>query len=111
MVFLKEQWRAKANGVHPELETYIRLRQHGVQGVATAIAGGDVGGPRDLHKTVSQRYFDKQSFNISERVQTRLALKEVGRPLETYKDSIELILLTAHALIGTSSSLEDVNSH
>lgn len=78
MVFLKEQWRANANGVHPEVETYLRLREHGVQGIATVIAGGDVIGPRGVHKTISQRYFDKDGIHIPERIQTRLVLKEVG---------------------------------
>lgn len=111
LVFLKEQWRANAVGVHPELKTYERLRQHGVQGVATAIAGGDVHGLRGLHKTASQRYLNKQGFDIPERIQTRLVLKEVGRPLETYGDSIDLIVVTTHAFIGTSFSYRSTNSY
>ena len=35
-----------------------------------------------------------------ERIQTRLVFKEVGRPLESYADSIELILVVAGALLG-----------
>ena len=96
MVFLKEQWRANCVGVNPEMETYERFRRHGVQGVATVIAGGDVAG----HRTISQRYFNKGGFELSERIQTRLVLKEVGRPLETYRDSVELILLTTQAILS-----------
>ena len=96
MVFLKEQWRANCTGVNPEIKTYERLRQHGVRGAATVIAGGDVPG----HKTVSQQYFDSQGIELSERIHTRLVFKEVGRPLETYRDSIELILLIGQAILG-----------
>lgn len=107
MVFLKEQWRANAPGVNPEIKTYMRLREHNVQCVATVIAGGDVSSPgsSSVHKTVSQRFFDKQGLDLPERIQTRLVLKEVGRPLETYSDSIELIQVTTHALIGAPSLL------
>lgn len=104
MMFMKEQWRANSDGVHPEIQTYLRLREHGVKCVATLVAGGDVSGPRGLHRTISQRFFHKQGVNIPERIQTRLVLKEVGRPLETYKDSVELIIVTIHALIGVSAS-------
>lgn len=106
LVFMKEQWRANAVGVHPELETYSRLREHGVRNVATAIAGGDVGSSRGLHKTASQRFFDKDGKDIPERIQTRLVLKEVGRPLESYEDSIEMILVITQALKGM-----DTHSH
>ena len=100
MVFFKEQWRANAIGVHPELETYQRLHEHNVSHIATAIAGGDVRGERGLHKTISQRYFDKEGIDMHERIQTRLVLKEVGRPLESYADSIDLILVVNDALQG-----------
>ena len=105
MVFFKEQWRANAEGANPELETYLRLRQHGVQFVATLVAGGDVVNPRsgEVNKTVSQRYFDKQGIDLSERIQTRIVLKEVGRPLETYADTIELLTVVGHALVGEQS--------
>ncbi len=46
LYFLKDSWRADSKHIHPELEVYQRLKASGVtQGVATAVAGGDVGGP------------------------------------------------------------------
>ena len=96
MVFLKEQWRANCEGVNAEIETYARLRQHRVCGVATVIAGGDV----THHKTVSQQYFNSKGFDLSERIQTRLVFKEVGRPLETYRDTPDLISLVTQAILG-----------
>ena len=96
MVFLKEQWRRNSEKSNPEMNTYQRLRQHGVRAVATLIAGGDVAG----HRTVSQRYLNKDGYDLSERIQTRLIFKEVGRPLGTYCNSPELISLVTQALIG-----------
>lgn len=105
MDFMKEQWRANAIGVHPEIATYLRLREHGVECIATAVAGGDVSDAHGVHKTVSQRFFDKQGLDMSERIQTRLVIKEVGRALETYSGSPELIIATTHALLGMFPSL------
>ena len=101
MVFLKEQWRVNAPGAHPEVETYKRLHRHDVRNVATAIAGGDVLGPHGYQTTLSQRIFDKEGVEVPERIQTRLVLREFGRPLETYEGPKELINVTTHALIGT----------
>ena len=100
LVFFKEQWRPNAVGVHPEIETYQRLRKHNVSHVATAIAGGDVRVGTEPRKTESQRYFDKQGIHLPERLQTRLVLKEVGRPLESYTDSIELISVVGDSVEG-----------
>lgn len=97
MVFLKDYWRAA--DTHPELETYHRLRQHGVRNIATALAGGDVDGPHGVQRTMSQRFFDC-SVNAPERIHTRLVLKEICRPLDTYKGSKELISVTTQALTG-----------
>ena len=105
LVFMKEQWRANAVGVHPEIETYQRLHKHNVQYVATVIAGGDVVGPRGVHKTITQRYFDKEGVDLPERIQTRIVLKEVGRPLESYADSSELLSILSTAFRGTLMSL------
>lgn len=107
LVFLKDQWRANAEGCHPELETYKRLKQANVSHVATAIAGGDVLDPRtgSPQRTVSQIYLEKYSRTPDlpvpvERIHTRLVLREVGRPLEKYRHSIELIRVCRHALCG-----------
>lgn len=97
---MKEQWRANAVGVHPEVETYLRLRKHGVRYVATVVAGGDVVDSIGLQKTVSQRFFDKEGIVMSERIHTRLVIKEVGRPLESYAFSGDLIAIVREALIG-----------
>ncbi|KIP03556.1 hypothetical protein PHLGIDRAFT_121484, partial [Phlebiopsis gigantea 11061_1 CR5-6] len=98
--------RANAVGVHPEIATYSRLREHGVEHVATAVAGGDVSDAYGVHKTVSQRFFDKQGLDMSERIQTRLVIKEVGRSLETYDASPELIIVTTDALLGHQQAWE-----
>lgn len=107
LVFLKDQWRSHAKSNHPELETYRRLEKHNVSFVATAIAGGDVIDPRTggPQTTVSQKYLEKYSHMPDSavptaRIHTRLVVHQVGRPLEEYRNSIELIWICLQALSG-----------
>lgn len=102
MVFLKEQWRSNSPDQNPEMATYSRLREHDVRCVATVIAGGDVGGPHASarHETISQEFFEGADRSCYERIHTRIVFKEVGRPLGTYVNSIELMTVVTHAIIG-----------
>lgn len=101
LCFVKDYWRPLAQLVHPEWEVYIRLKEHNVRCVATAIAGGDVGAPNNPQVTVTDQHFqgDPNSFSVG-RVHCRLVTKEVGRTLDTYRDSGHLMSVTYHALIG-----------
>ncbi|EKM56996.1 uncharacterized protein PHACADRAFT_119131 [Phanerochaete carnosa HHB-10118-sp] len=98
LAWLKDQWRCIARP-HTELDAYIRLHKHGVSYIATPIAGGDI----DEHRTVSQGYMTHLSadWRPSERVHTRLVTKEVGRVLESYADSAELLRVCGEAFIET----------
>lgn len=108
LCFLKDQWRTNCRGSHPELETYAHLNKHNVSRVATAIAGGDVEEENHgVHRTVSQEYIKRyrNSADVQipvERIHTRVVLREVGRPMDQYADSLDLIRICGHALLGTS---------
>ena len=97
-VFLKDSWTARGGSGHPELETYARLKEHGVEHVATAIAGGEVGGP-DVQLTHSQQYATLKRPPLA-RVHYRL-VTNIGRPLESYTDSQELLRAVHCAFEGT----------
>lgn len=101
LVFIKDQWRANAPGAHPEIETYQRLRTSNVPCVATCLGGGDVvsSDQHGFQRTVNHRYLSP-GIDECERVHARLILKEIGRPLETYRNSGELITVTYHAFLG-----------
>jgi hypothetical protein len=101
LCFIKDAWRPLVEGAHPEWDVYKRLKEHGVtQHVATALAGGDVGGSGAPQHTVSQEYL---ADGTVPRSHGRLVTKEVGRSLGTYVDSAELMFATFHALLGTSN--------
>lgn len=103
MVFLKDCWRAVTRK-HTEMATYRRLHQAGVESIATPIAGGDI----DHHRTKSQIFMQDRPVHTRpvERVHTRLVTKEVGRSLETYEGSFELISYVFHAYMGHQEAWE-----
>ncbi|EKM56598.1 uncharacterized protein PHACADRAFT_194191 [Phanerochaete carnosa HHB-10118-sp] len=90
-----------------QLEAYIRLHQHKVPYIATPIAGGDVDG----QCTISQKYMThlSEEWRPSKRVHIRLVTKEVGRLLETYKDSVELLEVCTCAYVAHKRAWENAN--
>lgn len=107
MVFLKDYWCPNLKGVHPELETYARLRESRVQYVATALAGGIVLGPNGQPQTtVTQERLrtiphDESSVPPPEAFHYRFVVREIGQPLETYNCSSHLWEIITHAVFGT----------
>lgn len=101
LVFLKDAWRANCPEIHPELETYLKLNNEGVCNVPTALGGGDVGGATK-QRTVTQEYISGPDAPL-ERLHSRLILQELGRPLDSYADSAELMLVVLCAFQGASS--------
>ncbi|GJE93741.1 hypothetical protein PsYK624_099020 [Phanerochaete sordida] len=97
LVFLKDAWH-NVSKVHPELHVYRRLHERGVPYIATPIAGGDI----DRQRTLSQTFTSKTSEDAyyMEHVHLRMVFKEVGIPLESYRDSVELLRVMMHAFIG-----------
>lgn len=106
MVFIKDQWRANHPGAHPEIETYERLREHNIDCVATCLGGGDVVSPStgEVQRTLTHEDLPDDIDN-SERFHTRLILKQVGRPLELYANTPDLITITLQALLGVFAIL------
>ncbi|TFY58750.1 hypothetical protein EVG20_g8035 [Dentipellis fragilis] len=105
LVFLKDTWIADTEGVHPELETYKKLKLHGVKHVATAIAGGYV----DNQEIQSQRHMIEKPNQTrqSGRKHYRFITLELGRRLETYTDQKELIQAVDDSLRGHQEAWED----
>ncbi|TFY59072.1 hypothetical protein EVG20_g7925 [Dentipellis fragilis] len=90
LVFVKGFWCSRAPGVRRELEIYKVLKDKGVEHVATALAGGDVGG-HEGQLTITQDFIEDQSKSPSRaaRFHYRVVLQQVGRPLETYESHYE----------------------
>lgn len=100
LVFLKDYWRPDAEGVYSEMDVYARLNEKGVGHVATAIGGGDVGGPR-VQVTRNQELVPETKRSKA-RIHHRVILEQVGLPLETYPTSKDMINIVLGALVGMS---------
>ncbi|GJE97884.1 hypothetical protein PsYK624_141060 [Phanerochaete sordida] len=98
LVYIKDSWRAKSD-LHPETETYVRLKKHDVHHIPTILAGGDVGGATP-QCTVSQDYQPPGEHRDVERVHHRVVVKEIGRPIDAYPNSGELIHLMFIVLVA-----------
>ncbi|EKM56998.1 uncharacterized protein PHACADRAFT_208163 [Phanerochaete carnosa HHB-10118-sp] len=96
-VWFKDQWRCVTRP-YTELDAYVRLHAHNVSFIATPVAGGDI----DDQLTISQQHMThlSEEWRPSVRVHTRLVTKEVGKLLESYTDSPDLLRICRHAFIA-----------
>lgn len=103
--FLKDYWQPLHPPAHTELGTYLKLENAGVESVARAVADGDVLGRDGKEETtMTQTLLRKKKQAVlmpSERRHFRLVTSELGRPLQTYRCSDELIWALLQALHGT----------
>ncbi|KAH8100078.1 hypothetical protein BXZ70DRAFT_893972 [Cristinia sonorae] len=89
--FLKDAWRADADGVHPEIDVYKRLESLAtpIAGIATVLCGGDM--YNAVHsKGRPLRQETRTKAGYAPRIHTRIVLNEVGIPLRDYEHSFEL---------------------
>ncbi|KZT08071.1 uncharacterized protein LAESUDRAFT_616456, partial [Laetiporus sulphureus 93-53] len=94
--FLKDAWKYASPAVHPEWEVYKILNDAKVPNVATLLYGGYAGDQR----TLSQKFLP-EALSPCARLHYRIVLKQLGRPLDEYRHSAQLIfflwcVLTAH---------------
>ncbi|KAJ3491197.1 hypothetical protein NLI96_g877 [Meripilus lineatus] len=94
IVFLKDYWQPETEKYHKELDTYAKLIAAGVRHIATPLGGGSVcDDPTSPHRTLTQSYLSKaHGCSYSARDHYRIVLKEVGRPLEDYRDAKGMVL-------------------
>ena len=69
---------------------------HEVQHVAVALGGGDVAN----QTTITDQYL--KQLLLLQRLHYRIVIEQLARPLEDYRNSMELILLVYDALQGES---------
>ncbi|KAI0701148.1 hypothetical protein C8T65DRAFT_811512 [Cerioporus squamosus] len=100
LCFLKDYWRPFVPGrSRPEHLVHERLNSCGVANVATLICGGDVGGLR-AQQTLAQRLLKHMKALPVPRIHYRIAMQEIGLPLEDFKNFKELALVFYDAIIA-----------
>ncbi|CAL1697201.1 unnamed protein product [Somion occarium] len=94
LVFVKDTWRPDTDKIHPELEVYAKLHAANVPNIATVVCGGDITVGGEAQRTRTQEVLVK----FLPRIHYRLVFKEVGRPLDTYSESVEMIQFVGDAI-------------
>ncbi|TBU58148.1 hypothetical protein BD310DRAFT_498387 [Dichomitus squalens] len=106
VVFIKDSWRSYTRDSASEYKTYLQLRARITTGhlfIPTLLGGGDVmfEGSRQKTCTPATRYVP--------RIHQRLVLLEVCRPLEDFKDSLELTLMIYAAFTAHRRAWEEAH--
>ena len=103
-VLIKDSWRVSLEGIKPEGEIYGILHAHSVPHVPICIHSGDIGD--DLyHSSRTDRFNNiygspKLSAYLVPHRHYRLVLDTIGRRLETFRRSWELVHAVYDALLG-----------
>ncbi|KAI0793313.1 hypothetical protein C8Q75DRAFT_555605 [Abortiporus biennis] len=106
--FLKDSWRYNGGDYHPEIEVYEKLQKVGVKNIAK-VEGGDVlGVDGKPQTTVAHVHLNKNrnpddTEEYLEQRHYRLLIRQLGTPLEKYRDSYSLcyyicLIIYAHCL-------------
>ncbi|OBZ74010.1 hypothetical protein A0H81_06510 [Grifola frondosa] len=98
-VLLKDTWRPVSADIRTEGEVYERLHAKGVRCIATLLHCGDVGGAQP-QQTLTQEWTREKCPKILRRNHYRLVFAEIGRPLSTYTNSLQMAEVIYCALLG-----------
>jgi hypothetical protein len=91
--YLKDSWRAAA--LRPEWEHLHQLNEAGVPHIPTFVCGGEIKG---LNQTTRSHEMDRTRIV---RHHQRFLMKEVGRELEKFASSRDVISAVKDAITGT----------
>lgn len=116
--FMKDAWRVQELGILAEYQVYALLGQElddfgdgvprSVPHVPTLMCGGDLRhADGTLQKTLTKEVFDEKGKQkpVQEYTHFRMVVKEVGKPLSTFKDPPELFTVLRDVVLGMWSSL------
>jgi len=103
-VLLKDSWRVLLKDIEPEGELYRQLHKNGVCNIPSCLSAGDVG-PDTHHQTqthdVTKEVIDNSTcYKLTPHRHYRIVLGTVGRRLEEFKCTEELVNAMYAALKG-----------
>ena len=114
-VYLKDSWRIRLDDIEPEGEIYHRLHRSNVPNIPPCLLSGDVGD--DTHHQsrtheVSHEYNPHHSYwKITVHRHYRIVLGAIGRPLEKFTHTQELVKAMHAALKGKITIFLAVSLH
>jgi hypothetical protein len=107
-ILLKDSWRVILEGITPEGEVYARLHQHSVPNIPHCSHSTDIGDDT-YHKSRTHKFVGKYGephilTQIVPHRHYRLVLDTIGRKLEDFKHSWDIIKAVHASLIGEWSN-------
>ncbi|KAM6490106.1 hypothetical protein JOM56_014425 [Amanita muscaria] len=112
-VLLKDSWRVACDGMEKEGDIYKMFQEaeEPVPNVPYCSASGDIG-EDDFHLTQTQKFVDSSwcshgfRFQLTPHRHHRLVLDDIGRPLDTFQRSSEMVKAIHAALKGHEGALK-----
>ncbi|KAH9015180.1 hypothetical protein EDB84DRAFT_1277390 [Lactarius hengduanensis] len=100
-VLLKDSWRVLLDDVTPEGEIYARLCQHSVPNIPSCSRAGDVGDDA-YHNSRTHEFVGKYGgpMQLTPHRHYRLVLDTIGRRLENFSHSWEMVSAIYASLVG-----------
>ncbi|KAF8270304.1 hypothetical protein EI94DRAFT_1439202, partial [Lactarius quietus] len=103
-VLLKDSWWVLLDDVTPEGEIYSRLHRHSVPNIPLCSCASNVGDDTH-HKSRTHKFIVKSkprpSLHITSHRHYRLVLDDIGRKLQSFTRSWEMINVVHTSLVGT----------
>jgi Fungal protein kinase len=98
-VLLKDSWRVLLNDIKPEGKVYEHLWRHEVPHIPFCSYSGDVG-DQIYHASRTHEFGAPSAPSLVPHRHYRLVLDTIGRGLETFKRSLEVVTAIHDALVG-----------
>lgn len=100
LVYLKDAWRLFREDIQQEGAALEALRPHEVMFVPTLICHGDIPGQEAKAHALWPKYHPEERCNLKRHQHYRIVVKEVGKPLEEFKNGHELLTAIFCAVYG-----------
>ncbi|KAK7041708.1 hypothetical protein VNI00_008997 [Paramarasmius palmivorus] len=106
--YLKDTWRILSDAIQKEGEVYDLLKQHDVSHVPDVVASGDAVGPWQATMTNKYRSWTAHDAQLQLRSHQHyfIVFAQVGRTIRDFKDSLELVQATLHAVQAHQEAYE-----
>ncbi|KAI0641334.1 hypothetical protein C8Q79DRAFT_990117 [Trametes meyenii] len=109
-VFLKDAWRVVSDDIEQEGSVLKTLHENQVQCIPTPVCHGDLAGQETRTQAVWPKYHPGKECPLKTHRHYRLVVKEVGKPLEQFENSSQLVsalwcCVTAHAEAYTNANI------
>ncbi|KAI0645247.1 hypothetical protein C8Q79DRAFT_1119960 [Trametes meyenii] len=108
-VYLKDAWRVVSDDIEQEGSVLKTLHKHNVQFIPTPVCHGDLVGQQTQTQVVWPAYHPEQEGPLKTHQHYRLVVKEVGKPLERFEHSFQLVGALRCCVLAHAQAYEDAN--